>query len=220
MKKIDENYFVNNQSKSQSLELADFVDQDEQILWQGKPNKKAYILNAVFRMMPFALVWLIFDSAFIGAMIGTGVMAELPVWAIVAICVFFAFHLIPVWFWIGSIVTATKGYKNLDYAFTNKRIIVKSGIIGIDYKNIYYPEIQSVNLKVGIIDRLLKVGDVYVKSVSSSQVLFDISDPYFITKKLQEIVVDIKSDIEFPNELRPLTNPGYRTKYTKNEDAK
>ncbi len=217
MKKIDENYFVNTNQGKTSTEISDFVDQGEQILWQGKPKKSAYIANAVLRMMPFALVWLLFDGAFIGAMIGTGVLFELPAWAIAAICVFFAFHLIPVWFWIGSIITASKGYKNLDYAFTNKRIIVKSGIIGIDFKNIYYPEIESVNLKVGLIDKLLKVGDVYVKSKSSAQVLFDLSDPYFITKKLQEIVIDIKTDIEFPNQLRPSVNPGYTTKYDKPE---
>ena len=69
-----------------------------------------------------------------------------------------------------------------------------------------------------LIDKMLKVGDIYIKSKNSSQVLFDISDPYFITQKLQEIVIDIKTDIEFPNGLRPEENPGYQTKYTKVND--
>ncbi len=217
MKKIDENYFVNTQAGQAHTDIKDIVDSDEQILWQGKPNKKAYILNAVLHMLPFAIVWLVLDGAFVGAMVGTGVIYELPSWAIAVICVFFAFHLLPVWFWIANIVTASKRYKNLEYAFSNKRIIVKSGIIGIDYKNIYYSEIASVNLKVGLVDKLLKVGDIYVRSSSNSQVLFDIADPYFITKKLQEIVIDIKTDIEFPNKLRPDVNPGYTTKYDKKD---
>ncbi len=215
MKRIDENYFKNSKTDTVKTEIKDMLDENEQILWQGKPKKSAYILNSVLSMLPFAIIWLIFDGVFIGLMIGFGIFAKMPPIAVVGICVFFAFHLIPVWFWIANVVKASRGYKNLEYAFTNKRIIVKSGIIGIDFRNIYYQEIDSVNLKVGIVDKILKVGDIYVKSNVSSQVLFDITDPYFITKRLQEIVIDIKTDIEFPNKFRPAENPGYNTQYKK-----
>ncbi len=216
MKKIDENYFKNS-TVEKHTDIDQIIDEGEQILWRGKPKKSAYILSSILQMMPFALIWLLFDGVFIGAMIGTGVFSEMPPLAVVGICAFFAFHLIPVWIWLANIIKASKGHKNLEYAFTNKRIIVKSGIIGIDFKNIYYQEIESVNLKVGITDKLLKVGDIYLKSKDSSQVLFDIPDPYFITKRLQEIVIDIKTDIEFPNQFRPSENPGYTTKYNKTE---
>ena len=169
-------------------------------------------------MFPFELIWLLFDSVFIIAMIATKAFSQMPIGAVIGIIVFFAFHLTPVWIWLGNIITASKGHKNLEYVFTNKRIIIRSGIIGIDFKNIYYSEIQSVNLKVGLIDKMLKVGDIYIKSKNNSEVLFDITDPYFITQKLQEIVIDIKTDIEFPNGLRPEENPGYKTKYTKAND--
>ncbi len=215
MKKIDENYFVNSNIASQPTEIKNFVDEDEQILWQAKPKKSAYIANAFLSMLPFALIWMIFDGAFIGLMAGMGIFKQLPVWAVILICLFFVFHLIPVWFWIANILKASKGHKNLEYAFTNKRIIVKSGIIGIDFNTLYYQEIDSVNLKVGITDKLLKVGDIYVKGQSHAQVLFDLEDPYFITKRLQELVIDIKTDMEFPNEFRPTVNPGYNTKYKK-----
>ena len=65
---------------------------------------------------------------------------------------------------------------------------------------------------------MLKVGDIYINSKNKAQILYDIEDPYFITQKLQEIVVDIKTDIEFPNEFRPSENPGYGTRYTKGKD--
>ena len=216
MKTINENYFKNSKTEtSQPTQIEDIIAKDEQILWRGKPKRKAYILSSIFSMFPFALIWLLFDGVFIVTMIATNAFSQMPTAAILGIIVFFAFHLTPVWIWLGNIITASKGYKNLEYVFTNKRIIIRSGIIGIDFKNIYYSEIQSVNLKVGIFDKMLKVGDIYIKSKNSSQVLFDISDPYFITQKLQEIVIDIKTDIEFPNGLRPEENPGYKTKYTK-----
>ena len=119
------------------------------------------------------------------------------------------------WIWITKVVTANRQYKNLEYAFTNKRIIIKSGIIGIDIKSLYYSEIDSFNLKVGLIDKILKVGDIYISSKSGAQVLYDIENPYILTQKLQQIVVDIKTDIQFPNNLRPETNDGYNTKFTK-----
>ena len=220
MKQINENYFKNSKTEATNpTKIEDIIGKDEQILWRGKPNRKAYIFSSIFSMFPFALIWLLFDSVFIVAMFATNAFSQMPVGAIIGIVIFFAFHLTPVWIWIGNIITASKGYKNLEYVFTNKRIIIRSGIIGIDFKNIYYSEIQSVNLKIGLIDKMLKVGDIYIKSKNSSQVLFDISDPYFITQKLQEIVIDIKTDIEFPNGLRPEENPGYNTKYTKHQNS-
>lgn len=134
---------------------------------------------------------------------------------IIGMCVFFLFHLLPVWIWISHVITANRQHKNLEYAFTDKRIVVKSGIVGIDFKNIYYADITSVNLKVGLIDRICKVGDIYIKGKESAAVLYDLENCYFIVNKLQEIVLDLKTDTYFPNDLRPKTNRGFRTKYTK-----
>ncbi len=213
MKTIDENYFKNSKENQNSTEIKDIIGNDEQILWQGKPKKKAFILGAVFKMMPLALIWLLFDGGFIGMFIATGAAKVMPVGVLIFLIVFFMFHLIPVWIWIANIITASRQHKNLEYVFTNKRIIIKSGIIGIDFQNIYYSDIDSVNLKVGLVDKMLKVGDIYIKCHREAKVLFDISDPYFITQKLQQIVVDIKTDIEFPNAFRPEVNTGYKTTY-------
>ena len=212
MKSINENYFRNSHTRD-FTDVKDILNKDEKLLWQGKPNKKAYILASIFGMFPFALIWLLFDG-FAIYMVATN-MEGMPKEALIFIIVFFAFHLMPVWIWLSKIITASREYKNLEYAFTTKRIIIKSGIIGIDFQNIYYSEIESVNLKVGLVDKIFKVGDIYIKSTNNSKVLFDISDPYFIAQKLQEIVIDIKADIEFPNNLRPKENDGYNTVYTK-----
>ena len=108
-------------------------------------------------------------------------------------------------------------HKNIEYAFTDKRIIVKSGIIGIDFKNVFYADIISVNLKVGIIDRICKTGDIYIVSMGGATVISDIENPYFITEKLQKIVLDMKMDAAYPNELRPSVNKGFNTEYTGNK---
>lgn len=121
----------------------------------------------------------------------------------------------PVWIWLSNVISASAQHKNIEYAFTNKRIIIRSGLI-IDIKNIYYIDIQSVNLRVGLIDRMLKVGDIYIKSKLETAVLWDIPNPYIITNKLQKVVNDIKTDMNYPNALRPAENTGFNTIYNAN----
>lgn len=212
MAKLDENYFKIDPSGRDLKNIEDVIGSDEQILWSGKPKKRAYLINAFTKMLPIALIWLLFDGAFIGLMIGT--MDEIPTSVKTFMTVFFLFHLMPVWIWLSNVLTANRQHENLEYAFTNKRIIIKSGIIGIDFKNIYYSEIDSVNLRVGLVDRIEKVGDIYIKSIGGANVLYDLENPYTLAEKLQKIVVDIKTDIQFPNNLRPAENDGYSTKYT------
>ena len=134
---------------------------------------------------------------------------------VIFLVVFFALHLIPVWAYIASVIKRLAGYKNVEYVFTDKRIILRSGLIGMDIKSFYYPSITAVNVKVGVLDRMFKVGDIYLESGQINAVIDDIDNPYVYGSKIQEIINDMKSDMAFPNALRPEDNPGYNTKYTK-----
>lgn len=211
MGKIDENYFKT--SDKDYTQIDEIIDDGEKILWRGKPKKSAYVFNAFLKMLPIAIIWLAFDGAFIALLLTQMGWDMIPAPMKVFIFVFFAFHLVPVWIWIANVVTANRQHKNLEYAFTNRRIIVRSGIIGIDFKNVFYTDVEAVNLKVGIVDKMLKVGDIYINSKAGATVLFDIDNPYFITGRLQKIVADIKTDTLFPNNLRPEENDGYKTDY-------
>lgn len=210
MKNIDENYFKMTEGM-QTNKVEDILDPEESVLLRLKPKKSAYIFNSTMRMLPIALIWLLFDGFFIGAMLWNS--GRLPGYIWFIIVPFFAVHLLPVWMWVGGIVKSVAGWKNNEYVFTEKRIILRSGVVGIDFVNIYYSDIKGVNLRVGLIDRMFKVGDIYISAERQSNVLWDIPNPYFILQKLQKIVVDIKTDIIFPNDLRPKENHGYRTKY-------
>ncbi len=215
MKSVDENYFKMTEGM-QANAIEDILDVDESVLLRLKPKKSAYIFNSTLRMLPIAIIWLLFDGFFIGAMLFNASSMPGYIWFIIV--PFFAVHLFPVWMWIGGIVRAVAGWKNIEYVFTEKRIILRSGVVGIDFVNIYYSDIKGVNLRVGIIDRMFKVGDIYISAERQSEVLWDIPNPYFILQKLQKIVHDIKTDIIFPNDLRPKENHGFRTKYRGSDD--
>lgn len=215
---LNGNYFKHEETENKgNISLKEMVDlsDDEQILWTGKPNKKVYLLEQFFKMLPFVIIWLAFDSFFIYMMISNTNGSALPPGLIVFFIAFFAFHLMPVWFWLSNLLTARKRLKNLEYAFTNTRIIIKSGFFG-QIDNIFYSEISSVNMRIGFLEKMFHVGDIYIRTTDSKfYTLENLSDPYFLTNKLQKIVVDIKTDIQFPNDLRPEENHGYKTKYKK-----
>lgn len=183
----------------------------EKVLWDSKPKKNAFILNQILTIMPFALIWLLFDSMFIVAMLSTGELTEF----FYIIIPFFVFHLMPVWMWLVNVFTANRKWINTVYYITDKRIIIQSGFIGIDYKTIYFKDIKNVTLSVGFVDKLLGVGDIhfYLNNNHGTNSFLDIKNPYEVYPKIQKIVLDMQTDMTYPNALRPEENPGYNTQY-------
>lgn len=209
---IDEKYF--NESQMQANTVEDVLDGGESVLWRGKPDKKAHIAAAVFKALPITIIWMIFDFGFIiGISIGMS-RGGIPLALLGFIIPFFLVHLAPVWIWVANILRSVTEIKNMEYVLTDKRVLVRSGVIGIDFKSIYYNEVESVNVKVGLTDRIFKVGDIYINAKSSAAVLYDLHNPYILGGKIQKVVRDIATDINYPNALRPDYNPGYNTQYS------
>lgn len=191
----------------------------ETLIWKGKPKKSAFILNKTLMMAPIAIVWLMFDSSFIFMAFSERMESQMLLFLIP----FFALHLMPVWIWLGNIITANRKWKNTTYYITDKRIIIENGFIAGNFQTIYYKDLTNVSLRIGIIDKMLGVGDIYLETVGGNytrdgrnlvaQAFLDIEDPQAIYPKLQKIVMDIQTDIEYPNALRPGENPGYNTTY-------
>ena len=200
-------------AQPKEYDLSALLSEGESVLWRGKPNRKAFLFSQAVKMLPFALLWLLIDGSLIGMFVGLGIFSALPPAFAVFLVVFFLFHLIPVWIWAGNLLTAGKRQKNMEYALTDRRIVMKSGLIGIDVVNIFYTEVEAVNLRVGFTDKLFHVGDIYLTCSAKAQVMWDIDDPYAVVTMLQKIVGDIKADIHFPNGMRPDQNPGYEVSY-------
>ena len=218
----------NNYAKSE-LEL--MVGKDEKILWQGKPNKRCFILEGIFNpMLPFALVWFLFDSLFIAAFIGGAATPGAPAVFSIFPLIFFLFHLMPVWIYLGGVIFVFRRYQHTEYIVTDKGVYISGGLFSYTCNMKPFTELARVNIHRGIIDQIIGVGDVVLTSnnvadLYSSNIrvngrpldvgttIADIKDyrkVFEIIKKLQE---DIYTDTMYPNALRPEENQGYRTKY-------
>lgn len=110
-------------------------------------------------------------------------------------------------------------YKNLLYAYTDKRIIIRTGAWGADYKTTEYDKITDIEVNVGPIGERHDTGNLHfikgtnAKGQKIKDKMYAVSNPYKVFKDLKKVMLDIKSDLYFPNELRPEVNKGYKTAY-------
>lgn len=199
------------------------LDKNEQILWEGNPVFKAYLLNRILPLLPIVLLWLGFDLFFI-IMIFSINMGTTKIFMLI----FFICDLFPVWKFIISIFTSKKTFNNEYYIVTDKRILLRHGFIGFEVENIYYQNIKDIHLHVGVIDRMCGVGDIVFQIhnsrhdyngssdnafLSNSHVIRDIFDVETAFSIIQKATKDLTSDIYYPNDYRPNSNHGYNTMY-------
>ena len=96
-----------------------------------------------------------------------------------------------------------RGYKNTYYAYTNKRLIVRKGMIGVDYHSLDYKDIAATTVNVGILDKKGNTGSVFFKSPSSSIAFNYVEEPYALMKEIkqymngldQEQAIGVKSEV-------------------------
>lgn len=189
----------------------------EAVLWKGKPKRSAFIATKSLTMLPIAIVWLMFDSTFIISMFsggGSGMMLfMIP---------FFLLHLMPVWIWLGSMLTAGKRWKNTTYYVTNRRIIIQGGFLAVNESSLFYKDLRNAQMKIGLLDKLFGTGDIVFdsgmilynrKNQQHGPMLEDLENPQEVYNRIQKIILDIQTDMEYPNAYRPAENPGYNTQY-------
>jgi hypothetical protein len=136
---------------------------------------------------------------------------------------FWLFGLIPLLQGLYVFLNRLFSYSNTAYAYSNKRVMIRTGFIGTDFKIIDYDKISDIEVTVSMIERMYNVGTIRFfngkTETDDGNVtnLYDswsaIENPYGVFKMVKQTSVDIKTDFNYPNALRPDTNPGYNTKY-------
>lgn len=122
------------------------LDSDEQIIKVFKPNKTKLFLSALLKMI--ATISLFVVMGIIAILFPEeGVPVE-HIYLVIPIGIFvFAILL--------SIILISVYNKNVYYAYTNKRLIIRSGIFGIDFKSLDMGMIGAVDVYVSLLDKLM-----------------------------------------------------------------
>ena len=215
-------------------ELNKVLNKDEKIIWQGGPKFLPFvfgqsillsIIGIVF--VGFALVFMSVFSSFFSAFSDPRYFDS----TIKIVDLKHAIFMFPP-FWIGIFILFGPyvynlfSFKRTYYAITDKRVIIQEGVIGRDFKTVDFDKITNIQVVVGIVDKIFgnKTGSILISTPDSVSYnhgsaipnpykISNITSPYEVYKLFTKTEFDIKTDIEYPNKLRPSENPGYKTNY-------
>jgi hypothetical protein len=189
-------------------------DKDEKFLWVGAPTRVPFLVSGV----PFLILGLLWGSIdYFGFIRHMGGPHGIPLGFAIP---FFILHLFPFWAGILNMVRLLLVVGNTFYALTSKRIMLRSGFWGTDFKSIDFDHIDNIEVNVNPIENAYGVGSIRVYSGGTSSrgrasydTFVGIANPYEVFKQLKQVTVDVKTDWSYPNALRPGVNPGYLTRY-------
>ncbi len=194
-------------------------DNDETIYWTGQPKFVPFLAKGI-PFLIIGLLWGAFDLFFLMNMMSIG-GGQPFIW------IFMLLHLFPFYGSILNMFRLALVHQNTFYAITSKRLMLRTGFFGIDFKAVDYDKIQNLEVNVGPLEKLFNVGTIraftgeYAHTKNGTRPLFNefiaIDEPYEVFKKIKQVSVDIKTDWNYPNKLRPEENPGYNSKYTPKE---
>ena len=141
-------------------QLACLVGKNEKILWYGKPDIKCFVLEGIFNpLLPFALIWALVDGMFIFGMVSNaGQVTKSP--ELIGLALFFSIHLLPVWLYLLGVLTVFSRYRKTSYIISDYAVYVSGGIMAKKFFRKTFADLSPVNMHVGIIDRIIGVGDV------------------------------------------------------------
>jgi hypothetical protein len=201
-------------------DIAPILSGDETILWQGRPA-----------VLPF------FAGAIASLLVGVGLLAivaqvvagqPLPQHPDrLASALFLSpFLLIGILLALWYPVYRILSYLRLSYAITSQRVVFRSGVIEHHVAIVDFDQIVHADMEVDLTDIVLGLGRTGSVSLTTRAV-FDAPDdpeqtphvlshvphPYDVFRFFHRVEFDVKTDIEYPNRLRPDVNPGYPTSY-------
>jgi len=195
-------------------EFESIKDDNEVILWTGKPKFIPFIFTGILGgifTIAFAVVWLLTARDF-----GSNIDSNSTNY-------FWLFGLIPLLAGLFAFLIKVFSFSNTSYSYSDKRVMMRSGFIGTDFKTIDYDKISDIEVTVSVVEKIYNVGTIRFFSgrtqtdEGNTTKLYDswsaIENPYEVFKMVKQTSVNIKTDFSYPNALRPDTNPGYNTKY-------
>jgi hypothetical protein len=188
------------------------LDDNEKLLWADKPTLVPYILSNIWHN----IIFLGFAAYVILSMWGNqhnsnSSSPNIFIYIVPAFILFMGLR---------GVLYAIFSYSNTIYAYSGRRVIIRTGFIGINYLTFDYDKISDTEITVNIFEKMYSVGTIKFSTGardSKGNLLYQqftsIKNPYDVFKELKEVTVNVKTDYDYPNALRPKDNPGYKTEY-------
>jgi hypothetical protein len=200
------------------MEVLGILGSSENMIWKNKPRFWSYLAHSVYASLIMPLVFspfLFFLFLFVFVKSGVSPFNFCLACEGVSLLGFTSIFMLM--------------YPYTEYVITNKRIILQSGFIAINLKSVEFDKIVSLDVRVDLLDKALMQNTgtiiIYVpnttemdmdnqrKVTQNSHILSCIEDPYAVLQMLKDVAFNVKTDISFPNAMRPKANPGYQAKY-------
>lgn len=194
-------------------------DSNETVLWAGRPAFVPFVASGI-PFLIFGLIWFSIDFfAFISPLLlGKG---HAPSSFAGFMIPFFALHLFPFWASVLNMLRLVLVHKNAAYALTTRRVMFRGGFWGISFDSIDFDQITDLQVNIGPIERSIGAGTIKISTAGRAQNaasltknFIAVAEPYDVFKEIKKVSLDVKTDFEYPNQLRPSSNSGYKTAYT------
>ena len=174
------------------------LDADEIVVKVFKPHKRKMFTSVLLTSF-CCWCWLLIVIA-LGMLtdVETGEFTSQEWWLVLAICLG-----VVVFFTGFTALFTALAYKNTYYAYTNKRVIIRKGIFGVDYKSLDMSMIGAIDVSVTLLDKIVhkNTGSISYGSMASpiagqNGVLFKFSHiekPYDTYKEIKTIIDEFKN---------------------------
>jgi len=185
------------------------LEKGEEIVGAFKPNRKkfwwqtwltVFVCTVWFFLVPIALLF--DETGYVG--VGTAFWVSFGiVMGITLITIAVAWLCGALWL------------KNTYYVYSDRRILIRTGIIGIDYKSLEYKSLNATVVRVSLIDKIvgkntgtIKFGSpsspvLNIWSGNSNQYMFcHIEKPYENMKIIKEHIHDVTEDLPVKKETK------------------
>lgn len=150
------------------MKLLDQLSSSEKVLWYGKKAKGVSVLESIFNpLLPFALIWALVDGFIIFGATAASKAGDAPKGLGLGLLGFFAIHLMPVWMYIGGVLTSAIKAGHTDYCVTDKAVYIQQGVLSSKVFTKPYTDMMTVTCKQGFFDKIFHTGDVVISCGSA-----------------------------------------------------
>ncbi|MCQ2087630.1 MAG: PH domain-containing protein [Bacilli bacterium] len=171
------------------------LGRDEQIVECFKPNKTRYIWVNILKVVVLFALFFAIPTIFLVISVAIGEVEDGDEFTLLLLIPFLAIYAFLV---IGSSLYNLLSYKKVVYCYTNKRIIIRSGIIGVDFKTLEYALIGGISVNVGLFDKLFKTNTGTISFASAAAMVANskgispytfscVTQPYEVYRRIKEV---------------------------------